>query len=898
MNNYSVRTKNRTAVPRSKRLRETGQYASARTDSSTVVLAGGSSSGNSASGDGHTHSNLDALNAIRVDELFYLWLYMKQNGADESTLEKVKAGFADKATEAEKAFDSEKWSGKVFAEWMNQPVRKEDWVEFLGVMSKTFKTPNFAPGMTGKGAIINNDGSMEAERLTVRRELIVPKLVYNMVEIQVGDKWRAPGAGVIEKVVPDTDAEGNILNTGTFYLELKKGQIGAVYNGAICMGIFHDYGDDTNNATDDYDDGYGNRKFAGFTTSYFTITEISNYVDEDGVVKKNGQVRYQLRPVSDRWTSQSHPYEQMNFVCYGIFSDNAEKLKKYGTAVYETRTYTRMLVNQNTWEFAEDNIALQYGEMGNLSKFGVANPEDYALYVGRIYTKGTITQVKDDGTKVQVANERGVWVTGTTAAYYDRFSHKGGLWLCIAEEGTTSEPSSSDPSWLLQVEAGASIQGYNGWKSKNCPYPISAIVPFAGSIFITLAKTSEPPYPLLTDSEGNYITQSDGSYIIIDKVLNADWSLLMDAASLAKGDDGTSVECQFSTDKVEWHYPAAEGDVYVRIRQGNDTWGDPIRVQGEAGNAGKDAPYAVFEFAVGSSLTVAPTSGWTDAPLTVQSGQYLWFRCGVVVPPSTTPDSWAAYRVGGEKGEKGDGYTHCGEWKSAKMPAKPMSVFTMGGKMWVAKVATSNPPLFTLTDSAGNRLVDKDGYYLLNGETNTDEYDLLLENGKDGQDGHDGNDGKPGVSINGVSKRYLLSSKSAGITIAGNNWSVEVLKTTAALPYLWGYEVITFSDGSTTTTNPHVIGNFAKDGKGIKSMVDTYGISTSQDVEPTSWFSYMPNLSETNRYLWCKTVTTYTDESTQVLVRVIAVHGLRGPQGLPGSNGLPGPAGCVMTYAE
>ena len=92
---------------------------------------------------------------------------------------------------------------------------------------------------------------------------------------------------------------------------------------------------------------------------------------------------------------------------------------------------------------------------------------------------------------------------------------------------------------------------------------------------------------------------------------------------------------------------------------------------------------------------------------------------------------------------KGDGYTQMGKWKSG-MAVPYMGVVTMGGNSFVAKKATSNPPMYTLTDKSGNRLTDKNGNYLLTGEINTAEYDILAEKGDTGEPGKDGEKGDKG----------------------------------------------------------------------------------------------------------------------------------------------------------
>lgn len=149
----------------------------------------------------------------------------------------------------------------------------------------------FADGMTGFGIKFGKDGAMQGDSLTLRRFLEVPELRYNRVEVFVGNQWRAPGAGIVKSVVPDTNSDGTTANTGTVYLKLEEGEIGKIAVDDICMGIFHD-NNTANNATDDYDDYKGNFRFSGFYTCYFRITEITE-------TATNSSFRYALREYSD-----------------------------------------------------------------------------------------------------------------------------------------------------------------------------------------------------------------------------------------------------------------------------------------------------------------------------------------------------------------------------------------------------------------------------------------------------------------------------------------------------------------------------------------------------------------------------------------------------------------------
>ncbi len=229
--------------------------------------------------------------------------------------------------------------------------------------------PSYASGITGVGGFINEKGAGELESLFIRRFLEVPELRYNRVGISVGDDWSAPGAGVIESV----DKDQKLVT-----LKLEEGEIGAVAVGDICMGIFHDF-DPSNNATADSDDGRGNFSFSGFATVYFRITEVLG--------DRNERFRYGLRPLSATFTKQIDPMESMTFVAYGSFTNPARWSSRYST-----RTYQRYLRNVSDWEFTAENIAAQFGDLTNLSVFGI-QMSGYSAYLDNIYLQGMISSL-------------------------------------------------------------------------------------------------------------------------------------------------------------------------------------------------------------------------------------------------------------------------------------------------------------------------------------------------------------------------------------------------------------------------------------------------------------------------------------------------------------------------
>lgn len=251
---------------------------------------------------------------------------------------------------------------------------------------------SFADGQAGFGGKIDGRGVGYLESLTLRSFLEAPEYRFNRISIRVGNEWRAPGGGIIESVEIDHDEEGNELQRGTVYLHLEDGEIGKIAVDDICQGIWHDHMTLSNNSTDDYDDGIGNFRFGGFFTAYFRIVEVMSV--NGGI---NNAFRYVLR--SDKhWKALHHPASMMHFVAYGNFTDKTRQSSRYSTLTYE-----RYLKDVNDWEFTENMIAAQFGDLSNLSIFGL-NMKGYSAYLNNIYMSGTIQQFVKWPLRMEIEN--------------------------------------------------------------------------------------------------------------------------------------------------------------------------------------------------------------------------------------------------------------------------------------------------------------------------------------------------------------------------------------------------------------------------------------------------------------------------------------------------------------
>ena len=88
----------------------------------------------------------------------------------------------------------------------------------------------------------------------------------------------------------------------------------------------------------------------------------------------------------------------------------------------------------------------------------------------------------------------------------------------------------------------------------------------------------------------------------------------------------------------------------------------------------------------------------------------------------------------GKPGGDGESVKAGGEWCTAKTPFKKLTICTMGGRSWLSKVDTSNPPLWTQTTHDGRRITQtqnggKSYGYIITEEVNTDEWEQLTSDG-------------------------------------------------------------------------------------------------------------------------------------------------------------------------
>lgn len=91
------------------------------------------------------------------------------------------------------------------------------------------------------------------------------------------------------------------------------------------------------------------------------------------------------------------------------------------------------------------------------------------------------------------------------------------------------------------------------------------------------------------------------------------------------------------------------------------------------------------------------------------------------------------------------------------------------------------------------------------------------DDGKDGKDGTNGTNGKDGKGISKIQTFYQANNSTYGIYTYTSGWSETFTAPSSNSRYLWTYQKTTYTDGSTETTTPHIIGSYGKDGSNLSS---------------------------------------------------------------------------------
>lgn len=731
------------------------------------------------------------------------------------------------------------------------------------------------------GWMITPDGHIDAKSLHLREFLEVPELRYNRVSITSGEDWLAPGGGIIESVNESSQ---------TLTLKLEPGEVANLAVDDICKGIF-------NNST-------------GFQTSYFRITQKIS----------NSEFKYTLRS-----GYSYHPQKAMHFVAYGNFTD-AERQK----SAYSTKDYKRYLAGVNNWEITSSMVMMQLGDLSNLVISGL-DLSGYSAYLRNVYMTGTIKQLSQDGTtEVLVPAFKGEWKAGKYW-YYDEVTHNGSTWICI-EPSTTQEPSDSSTDWLKVVSEGrpgddgtslifkgefasAPSNPQNGWYYRNTTDKKCYV--YQDGVWHLMTEDGRPGADgvgsissILDDGMQSVACDSSGA-VISGLPLTTTFSMYYGTTklaldSLAVGSvTGVTSSANKSTGvitvsaittaasniiripvtgKASYKDAQYEGTVYLsvnKVKPGANAVIYSLQPSVNVIKKNADGSSEVSKVSCrimktdGASTVVSSLPVGYSMDYVIDSGTANGYTPGndIAVSGITSKIQFRLYSEtsgvvlvdqqtiivlkDGSNGKPGD--DGIGVQDVDVLYYLSTSSSSLSGGSW----STTAPAWVN-----GKYMWSKTKVIYTDGSTTETDPACIT-----GSKGANGSDGKGVASI---TEQYYLSTSSS--SLIGGSWSTSV-PTWVNGKYMWTRSVITYTDGSSTTTDAVcVTGAKGETGIGVKSYREQYYLSTSYSTPAGGSWSYnVPSWTD-GKFMWTRTVVTYTDNTTWTSDPV-CVTGSAGPSG-------------------
>lgn len=348
----------------------------------------------------------------------------------------------------------------------------------------------------------------------------------------------------------------------------------------------------------------------------------------------------------------------------------------------------------------------------------------------------------------------------------------------------------------------------------------------------------------------------------------------------------------------------------------------PQGVQGVKGADGKTY-YTWVKYAD------SPTSGMSDNP---SGKKYIGFAYNKTTGTESTnysDYSWSLTK--GEKGDKGDKGDKGSTGNTGPQGATGNGIksITYYYARTTSQTAPSTENITSTTmpalDATNKYLWQKEVIAYTNGQSQTTVLLLAVygntgatgpkgdkgaagpqgPQGVQGAKGDRGPQGATGPTGNGISKIAEHYAVSTSNTTAPTAWSATVPTMTATNKYLWNYETLTFTNGSTADTAKRVIGVYGDKGntgatgaagKSIGSVVNYYLATNALSGVTTStagWTTAVQSVSSSKKYLWNYEVIKYTDGSVASTSApcIIGAYGDKGATGNTGAQGAKGDTG-------
>ena len=249
--------------------------------------------------------------------------------------------------------------------------------------------------------------------------------------------------------------------------------------------------------------------------------------------------------------------------------------------------------------------------------------------------------------------------------------------------------------------------------------------------------------------------------------------------------------------------------------------------KGDKGDTGKGVKSTSVAYQVSTSGTTVPTGTWSGSVPSASAGQYLWTRTIITYTDYTTSTIYSVGRMGtnGANGTNGKSIGSVVNYYLATASSSGVTTATSGWTTAVQSVSAAKKYLW-------NYEVVK---YTDGTVASTTAPCIIGSYGDRGSKGDKGDTGSTGNGIKSITEHYAVSASNSTVP---TSWSSTVPTMTESNKYLWNYETITYTNGTTVDTTKRVIGVYgnkgatgAKGDKGDKGATGPQGPQGPQGVK-------------------------------------------------------------------
>lgn len=239
--------------------------------------------------------------------------------------------------------------------------------------------------------------------------------------------------------------------------------------------------------------------------------------------------------------------------------------------------------------------------------------------------------------------------------------------------------------------------------------------------------------------------------------------------------------------------------------------------KGDKGDTGKGVKSTSVAYQVSTSGTTVPTGTWSGSVPSASAGQYLWTRTIITYTDNTTSTIYSVGRMGtnGANGTNGKSIGSVVNYYLATASSSGVTTATSGWTTAVQSVSAAKKYLW-------NYEVVK---YTDGTVASTTMPCVIGSYGDQGSKGDKGDTGSTGNGIKSITEHYAVSTSNSTVP---TSWSSTVPTMTESDKYLWNYETITYTNGTTVDTTKRVIGVYGN--KGATGATGSQGYSLVANV--------------------------------------------------------------------